>query len=323
MALNQSSNLSTTESADLSPATLNENRIEFWLLLVLQLLSVPCYLHVLYRFAHNRQLRQSRSNRVIFVLLAVSFVFVTIALPPTQLYLYIGYVYPANDLFCSVWSWFHYSLNIINLFLMVFASIERHWLIFHPQLMANRAGKFCLHYGPLGFCILFPPMFYLGAIFIHRCDTSYDFSQLLCAYPCYFYSLTWSLFDLYVNNLLPIFTIPIACTILYVRVMLQKRTMRQQAFKWSRDRKMILQLWAISSLYLAMWMPLQLLWLINLYWNPTFLLEEQVKYLYLFPYLIHLVCPFIVLFTYRHEMIPVRLKNCTAKVHVVEVRNRR
>lgn len=297
MALNESSNVSTTEHAHLSPATLEENRAKFWLLLVLQLLSVPCYFYVFYRFAHNRQLRQSRSNRVILVLLTVSFIFVTIALPPTQLYLYTGHVHPASDIFCSLWSWFHYSLNIINLFLMVFASIERHWLIFHPRWMANKRGKFCLHYGPLGFCVLFPPMFYLGAIFIYRCDVSYDYAHLMCAYPCYFYSLTWSLFDLYLNNLVPIFAIPIACTTLYVRVMLQKHTMRQQAFKWSRDRKMILQLWAISSLYLALWMPLQLLWLINLYWNSTFLVEEQVKYLYLCPYFIHLVCPFIVLFT--------------------------
>jgi hypothetical protein len=73
--------------------------------------------------------------------------------------------------------------------------------------------------------------------------------------------------------------------------------MKQQVFKWHRDKKLILQLWVISSLYLGMWMPLQLAELINLYWDRTFCLQAQIDYMYLFPYLIHLIYPFIVLFT--------------------------
>jgi hypothetical protein len=79
--------------------------------------------------------------------------------------------------------------------------------------------------------------------------------------------------------------------------------MKQQVFKWKRDKKLILQLWAISSLYLGMWMPLELTVLIGLYWDPTFLLQAQIDYIYLFPYLVHLIYPFIVLFTYHNEML--------------------
>jgi hypothetical protein len=79
--------------------------------------------------------------------------------------------------------------------------------------------------------------------------------------------------------------------------------MKQQIFKWKRDKKMILQLWAVSSLYLAMWMPSELAGLINLYWDPNFLIQAQIDYMYLFPYLIHLIYPFIVLLSYSNEML--------------------
>jgi hypothetical protein len=109
--------------------------------------------------------------------------------------------------------------------------------------------------------------------------------------------------DLFFNNYTPLVSIPVFCLIIYLRVLIQKRSMKQQVFKWKRDKKMILQLCAISSLYLAMWMPIQVSGLINLYWDPYFLLQAQTDYLYLFPYFIHLIYPFIVLFTYYTEML--------------------
>ncbi|UJR36776.1 hypothetical protein I4U23_029489 [Adineta vaga] len=72
----------------------------------------------------------------------------------------------------------------------------------------------------------------------------------------------------------------------------------QQRFKWRRNKKLILQLWALSSLYLAMWMPLQISGLIDLYWLPTFLLQAQIDYTYLFPY--------IVLLSFHYKMWKIR-----------------
>ena len=100
--------------------------------------------------------------------------------------------------------------------------------------------------------------------------------------------------------------IPICCTIVYLRVFSQKRTMKQQAFKWARDKKMILQLWAISSLYLGMWMPMQLSVLINAYWDPQFLVQAQIDYMYLFPYLVHIIYPFLILIILNKEMFSFR-----------------
>lgn len=279
------------------------NDIRFGILLGLQLVSVPCFLWIFFQFCVKRELRQSHYQHVTFLLLIVSFLFVTIALPLTQAFMYRSYVYPNTDLFCSFWIWIHYSLNITNLFLMAFASIERNWLIFHPRLVQTKQGKILFHYCPLVLCALYPSLFYFGAIFIHQCQAYYDFTVLLCTWPCYFYNLTLGNFDQYFNNYTPLLAIPLFCVIIYVRVLIQKRSMKQQVFKWRRDRKMILQLWSISSLYLAMWMPMQLSVLINTYWDPNFLLQAQIDYMYLFPYLVHLIYPFIVLLTNRKEML--------------------
>lgn len=282
---------------------MNANHLKFCILLVFQILSLPCFLYVFYQFRSQRQFRRSHHHHVILLLLIVSFLFVLIPLPFTQAFLITSYVYPSSPFFCAFWNWIHYSLNIVNVFLMAFASVERHWLIFHPRLVRSRRGKIVLHYCPLFFCLAYPTLFYFGFIFIWPCRSHYSYWYLFCGYPCYLYNTQWYNFDLFVNNYAPLVMIPLGCGLIYVRVCLQRRTMRQQAFKWSRDKKIILELWALSSLYLAMWMPMQLAGLINLYWDPNFLLQAQFDYMFLFPYFIHLLYPFIVLFTYRHEML--------------------
>jgi len=186
---------------------------------------------------------------------------------------------------------------------MGFASIERNWLIFHAKLTNSKRGRFLFHYCPLVFCVVYPPVFYAAAIFIHTCESSYDYTQLLCAWPCYFYNANWSNVDLFFNNYTPLFSIPVFCSVLYIRVYIQKHILKQQRFKWRRDKKLILQLWALSTLYLAMWMPLELSGLIELYWSPTFMLQAQIDYMYLFPYLIHILYPFIVLLSFYDEMV--------------------
>ena len=302
---NVSINTTTAATGFVYTTSSQANHIKFGILLALQLSAIACYLFIFYQYSRQAQLRQSQ-HRIIYLLLIISFLFVIIAFPFTQAYLYTSYVYPASDLFCAVWTWIHYSLNIINLFLMGFASIERQWLIFHPWLVRNKVGKILFYYCPILFCLFYPPMFYMGAIFFYPCKSFYDYTQLLCTFPCYFETSNITNFDLYFNNYTSLLVIPLFCIILYVRVFIQKRSLKLQVFKWKRDRKMILQLWAISSLYLGMWMPVQISGVINLYWNPYFLLQAQIDYMYLFPYLIHIIYPFIVLLTNRKEMFNIR-----------------
>ena len=283
--------------------SLSTNHIKFGVLAALQAVSIPCFLYVFFQFYRQRKLRQSLSWHIMRLLLINSFLFVTIALPLTEAYLYRSYVAPASVTFCNFWNWFHYSLNIVNLFLMAFASIEQHWLIFRPAFLRHVGRKVLFHFCPIACCLLYPTMFYFILIFVNSCRGSYNFNLLLCKWPCFYRSKFFTQVDLYFNNYIPLIVIPVFCVILYVRVFIQMRSMKLEAFKWKRDKKMILQLWAISSLYLGMWMPLQLLGIINLYFDTYFLYQAQLDYLYLFPYLIHIIYPFIVLLTHGQEMI--------------------
>jgi hypothetical protein len=270
------------------------NRIKFGIFLTLQLLTFPCFINAFLQYKYRQKLRKNIAYDVIFLLLFTSFIFVTIVLSFSQAYMYTSYVYPSSDIFCSFWNWFHYSINIINLFLMAFASIERNILIFHPRILRSQRGKY--HYCPILFCLFYPSMFYFGAIFLCPCTNYYDYTQLLCTWPCYFGNKTWAMIDLFFNNYTPLLIIPIFCSMIYIRVFYHKRSMRLQLVKWRRDKKLIVQLLAISSLYLGMWMPLQISGLVDLYWDPTFLIQAQIDYMYLFPYFIHIIYPFIVFF---------------------------
>lgn len=290
------------ESFDYTTSS-NGNRIRFWVLFSLQLCSIVCFLFLFRRFVFKRRIEQTIHHHVVVVLIVTSFIFVTSVLSISLAYMYRSYVIPSTHLFCSIWTWFHYSVNIINLFLMGFASIERHWLIFHPSLIQTQSRRIVFHYCPIVFCLVYPPTFYALALFVHQCENDYNFTQLLCTWPCYFYNPNWARVDLFFNNYTPLVTIPLACTSLYIRVFIQKHKLKQQPFKWSRDKKLILQIWAISTLYLAMWMPIQLTGLINTYWDPSFMLQEQIDYMYLFPYLIHIFYPFIVLLSFYREII--------------------
>jgi hypothetical protein len=285
-----------TNGSSIYTTSSQSNHIKFGIFLVLQFLTLPLFLYIFYQYLHQRSLRKTIHYHIILLALFISFLFVTIALSLTQAYMFTSYVYPSNDIFCSFWNWLHYSLNIINLFLVEFASIERNILIFHANILRSKRGKVLFHYCPILFCLIYPPIFYMAAIFICPCTNTYDYTQLLCTWPCYFGNTYWSNIDLFLNNYTPLFTIPIFCTMIYVRVFHQRRSMQQQVIKWRRDRKLILQLWAISTLYLSMWMPLQIAGLVNLYWDPSFLIQAQIDYMYLFPYLIYFIYPFIVLF---------------------------
>ena len=298
-----SSTTTTTGSGFVFTTSYERNQIKFNILLIIQLFSFACYLYVFNQFYRKRHLRERSHYHVILLLLIVSFLFITVALPLTEAYLFTSYVFLASETFCSVWIWIHYSLNIVNLYLMAFASIERNWLIFHPRLMIDKSRLIIIHYLPLTISLLVPPIFYFAAIYMYQCEQYYNYTQLLCKWPCYFYNETWTNINLFLNNYTPLFCIPGFCLVIYLRVFIQKRAMKRKFFQWRRDKKLIFELWAMLCLYLFIWMSIQFLSLNYTYWDYNFLIQAQTDYLFLFRYFIHLTYPFIVLITQRHEML--------------------
>ncbi|UJR13188.1 hypothetical protein I4U23_000210 [Adineta vaga] len=278
-----------------SPRLLNQ--IKFGIFLSLQIPSIICSLYLFIQYLSHENLRQSIHNDIIIVLLCSSFLFVLIPLSASEAFFYRSHVQFESDVYCSFWTWIHYSINISNLILMGFACAERHWLIFRLNLMQRRKDQYLYHYIPILICLIYPWLFYLFLIFFYPCQSAYDYNQLLCLAPCYFFNILTGNLDTIINNCIPIFSIPILSGILFVRFLFQKHRVQINLFRWKRDRKMLLQLLSITLLYVFGWAPLQTAAIyINFYLggiSPQFI----VDYFYSLPYFIHLFYPFVVLFS--------------------------
>ncbi|CAF3254504.1 unnamed protein product [Rotaria sp. Silwood2] len=273
-----------------------------WLKLVIfPLVQVPsclCAIFLIYYLIFNPRLRQSLSNHTILLLLVISLFFNTNVLGILEDYWRRSYTWPPSDLFCSYANISFYSTSASNLLIMAFASIERHILIFHINLTNSPVKRLCSHYAPMILIPLYALFFYIGAIAIYPCESIYDYSQRFCLWPCFYMDKILPAIEAIVNVGLPFVIIPIASISLFIRVLWQKRSMQLQAYKWKRDRKMTLQLLSITLLYLILWMPLNMALVINVFWLPDFLIEEQVNYIYLMPFIVQLLYPFIALLSY-------------------------
>ncbi|UJR24590.1 hypothetical protein I4U23_005965 [Adineta vaga] len=286
-----SSNLSNSTNS----STTITNKIRFSLFLILQIPSIICSLYLFIQYATRPRLRQSIHHHVVIVLLCSSFLFITIPVSASEAFFYTATVRPSTYLFCSIWTWIHYTINISNLILMAFSCTERHWLIFRLNPLRTQRQRIFYHYIPIVICILYPALFYFILIFLYPCESVYDFTQLLCIMPCYFMDITIGNIDTFLNNWTPIFAIPLLSGSLFIRFVFQKRQMQMEIFRWKRDRKMVIQLLTIACLYFFMWAPLKSVSIYNLVWTVKISGQFQIDYMFILPYFIHLFYPFVVL----------------------------
>ena len=292
MSLNTSNaSESTTTSAPVA------NRIKFGLFLTLQIPSLVCSVYLFVQYATRPHLYRSMHHHVFIVLLCSSFLFVIVPVSASEAFFYTSTVRPASYLFCSIWTWVHYTANIGNLMLMAFACAERHWLLFRLNSLRTQRMRVFYHYLPIAACMCYPALFYFVLIFLYPCEPVYDFNQLLCIMPCYFMNALVGSVDTFLNNWTPIFAIPLLSSTLFIRFLFQKRQVRMAIFQWKRDRKMVIQLLVIASLYVLMWAPLQSLAVYNLVWPVRVSRQFQIDYLFVLPYFIHFFYPFVVLFS--------------------------
>jgi hypothetical protein len=287
--------LNISSSSDSTSSSIFLNRVKFSIFLTFQICSLSCSLYLFSQYATRQNLRQSIYNHITIVLLYINFFFVAIPLSISEAFFFTSHVRPESDLFCAFWTWIHYSADISNLFLMAFACAERHWLLFCFNPLQTQRRRILYLYIPIILCIIYPWLFYFVFIFLYPCEPSYDYTQLLCLIPCYFFSNIVANIDTFTNNWLPIVAIPILCGTLLIRFLLQKRRVQVEIFRWKRDRRMIIQLLSTASLYFLMWAPLQAATVYdNIVLNGA-TLPFVVDYLYILPYFVHLLYPFVIL----------------------------
>ena len=291
--MNMSSN--TSNFSDPETPAYFLNRIKFGIFLGFQIPAVICSLYLLSQYAIRHNLRQSIHNHVIIVLLCSSFAFVIIPVSASEAFFFTSHVHPESILFCAIWTWIHYSINISNLILMAFACGERHWLVFRLNVINTRRNRFAYHYIPIMICLIYPWLFHFIYIFLYRCEPIYDYTQLLCLIPCYFLTMNVANLDTFLNNWVPIFAIPLFSGALFIRYHLQKRRTQIHGFRWKRDRRMVIQLLSITLLYCLTWGPVQAATIYDNFFNGGVSTQFEVDFLYSLPNFVHLLYPYVVL----------------------------
>ena len=178
--------------------------IIFGILVTFMIPSIICSLFILYHFARSRELRKRLNNHVIIALLSISLIQVSdehmelnklslfvlqviTEMPLTLIVLHTGFVAVQSYQFCLFWPVYNFALIVIGLMFMAHGCVERYLLIF-SRIFFNK-HLILLHYGPLIFCLIYPPLLYIGLIVIYPCQNSFDYTQFVCGGPCYVYEV--------------------------------------------------------------------------------------------------------------------------------------
>lgn len=269
---------------------------KFSVLLVLEPPALLCNGFLVFYLLTDRNLRTTLHHHVILLLLLVTLVTNLVEIPRILTFLRLGVATPQTTISCLFWQWADYLLYGQGNVLMMWASFERHLFVFHNHLFGNARRRFLYHYLPLVSINVYLILFYIVAVFLHPCQKTFHFTLPLCGQPCFTDDSIFSLYDLFVHSWLPIVLIVVFSLGLILRVLYPKVVLRQQQVQWRRYRRMVLQLCAISSLYMIIVGPYCLMEVLDL----LFGLPERVMYvksihLFYLYWLLTLLLPFVCL----------------------------
>lgn len=266
-----------------------------WTFGILLTVSVPSIvvslLILIFFFANWRSMIKKALNcHTILLLTVISFLYTSFDLPFSLNYFRLGY-HPYRSIpFCLWWYWFDYSLLGMSLFLTATASVQRHILIFHSHWFSVGKRRLFLHYVPLMASMAYPPAFYFIFIFLYRCEVYFNESDGWCAYPCFIDNTVLFGLDWLLNNILPVFVIVLANVVLLIRVICSmRRIRRQRSYVWKRQKRLTLQLFAFSFLYVIVFTPTTVLALLHAFALPN--LYDDIPNLYYMYHMIYFVCP--------------------------------
>ena len=197
-----------------------------------------------------------------------------------------------TDLFCKLWAHVDFSCNASLLMLMGFGSIERYLLIFNRNWILKHIVM--MHYVPIVFSMVYPFLLYIGLIYFYPCANQFDYTITACGGPCYFFEAFVSSLDQLVNIGLPLLVGSMANLVLIMRVLYQKRRMKQQGM-WKKNRRLIVQLLSLVLIHNVIWIPLLVVTLIMVF-SPVpdpFIVQLNLNVLSYGIYVVILLCPFV------------------------------
>jgi hypothetical protein len=231
------------------------HRTKFFIVLLLEILTIMLSIIIFTFFYKHRTLRRAPQNHSLLLLLVVNFIQLLGGILLSLHFYRLGYVSPATSFYCTWWTFFEYTIDAISEFLLVTISIQRYMIIFNGHLLRIRWRRYLFHHLALLLCIVYPTIFYVFAIILYPCDgTQWDYTNNLCGYAnCYLlFDTKLGIFDLMFNNTVPLVIDILSNIVLIIRVARVKRRGQQQS-RWRQQRRMMLQLLCLSSLYEISW----------------------------------------------------------------------
>ena len=271
-------------------------KLEFSLFLIGQTLSIPCYLFIFYHILFDKTARQSLHNHSILILLFYNFLSVLIDLSLTQGFHRLGYVATFYPALCLIWQFIDFGIWYGGISIMLWLSIERHILIFHPNLVRTTRRRLLFHYIPLLISSLYTPMLYFYLIFLLPCNRTYINTHNQCGSPCFYEVVpTWfNLYDSLINYTFPILLIVVFSFTLFLRFSKQRQRL-QQAVTWRQSRKMLIQLCMVSATYLLFDLPYVIIFIVREIGFPTFGDNILSPYIMRLTYVPGIIVPFATL----------------------------
>lgn len=224
--------------------------IQFSVLLAATILSVPCSIFNLYHFLTTRALYKALNNHVVILLIINNALITLIDLPMNLSYYSSGTMWPPGRVYCAFYYFVDFYLFLVSFMLLVWAAIERQILIFHSDLHSTARRRLLIHYVPLGFCCIYPFIYYAAFMCFYPCERFYDPTIANCEVPCYLQDNPFlTVYELVFHGLANMSLVLILNIFLIVRIIVHKRRMGRR-MTWSRNRKLAMQLVPMSCLAL-------------------------------------------------------------------------
>jgi hypothetical protein len=275
---------------------MSSNTAGFIVLTCVQIPAVCLVVYILLRLPQQTSSLRRLPNHALLYLLCVATWTILIELPHTQKYLLTGSVTIHQVWFCFLWNISFFSMATLNRFLMTFMAIERHFLIFRPQLYRTARSRFILHFLPLNL-ISFSVIAYTSITHIFTACTKppFNYSSFLCGYTCGILNDELGTTYAWLLVFIPTIITSIACILLPIRFIVQRQHLHR--LQWFRARKMIIQMSIIAGTYTICWLPYTII--LQLLLNEIFTFSNAIltRFLIYTPYVTSLLMPIIVFHT--------------------------
>lgn len=287
-------------------------RTKFWIELPFLIMGIITTLLIFAYFIRHKTARKAPHNLGIFVLLLVNFLQLLVVEPFAFVFFYVGFVTPTTSAFCTFWTASMTTLDGITNCLLATISVQRHMLIFYAYILQNHRARFLLHYLPIILCIIYPIIFHFFAIIIYPCDgTQWDFASNMCGFAdCYIVDKSvLATYDMVANNIILMIVDVVSNIVLITRIIRQRRRFRQ-ANVWKQHRRLTLQLFCVSCLFIFTWGPATWVIVAETLFDPTFLYEIERDYLFELPSMEFFLLPIVCLFFFPDFLTWIRSLCC-------------